>query len=356
LEELKVKEPCYDNILIGNNSCKIDTNTTLNNKTLIDPIFDPKNKRLALFPIKFTDIWNMYLKEKAAYWVEEEIDLASDMLDWGKLNDGERYFIKYVLAFFAGSDFIVNENLDGEDFLEKITIPELKMFYKYQVMMEDIHSQAYAKLLEAFVKDEREKNKLLNAIDTIDVIKKKADWARKWIKEGTTVERIVAFAIVEGIFFSGSFCAIFWLKSRGIMPGLAYSNELISRDEGIHRDMACIVYQKYIHNKIPVLTVNKMIKEAVDIEKEFICESLPVKLIGMNNKLMSQYIEYVSDHLAINLINEKIYNANNPFPWMNLISIPSKTNFFEKRVSEYAKQMTLSNGDSDDIIVFDEEF
>lgn len=329
---------------------------TDDSKNEVDPIFDPKNKRLALFPIEFKDIWTMYEQEKSSYWVDNEIDLTEDVNDWQKLNDNERYFIKHILAFFAGSDFIVNENLEGEDFLEKITIPELKMFYKYQEMMEDIHTQAYAKLIETFIKDEQEKKILLNAIETIPVIKEKADWARRWIKEGSVIERIIAFSIVEGIFFSGSFCAIFWLKSRGIMPGLTYSNELISRDEGLHRDMACIVYQNYIYNKLPVETVKQIIKEAVNIEKKFICESLPVKLIGMNNDLMSQYIEFVSDHLALNLINEKIYNTTNPFSWMNLISIPSKTNFFEKRVSEYAKQTVLNNNDEDDVITFSAEF
>lgn len=320
---------------------------------LIDPIFDPRNKRLALFPIKFKDIWEMYEMEKSAYWVDNEIDLSQDVSDWKKLNEDEKYFIKYILAFFAGSDFIVNENLEGEGFLDKITIPELKMFYRFQEAMEDIHTQVYHKLIETYVKDETEKIKLLNAIETIPVIKEKAEWARTWIEQGSTIERIVAFSIVEGIFFSGSFCAIYWLKSRGIMPGLTYSNDLISQDEGLHRDNACVVYQKYVYNKLDVSIVKKMTTDAVNIEKKFICESLPVKLIGMNNQLMSQYIEYVSDHLTLNLINEKIYNTDNPFEWMNLISIPSKTNFFEKRVPEYAKQSVLSKDNSNDVITFD---
>jgi ribonucleoside-diphosphate reductase beta chain len=323
---------------------------------IIDPIFDPENSRDALLPIKFKDIWDMYLKAKATFWTDEEIDLADDLVDWVTFSDGERYFIKNILAFFAGSDFIVNENLKGNNFMDSITIMELEFFYRFQQTIEDIHSQAYANLLETFVKDDKEKETLQNAVKTIPVIKKKADWARKWIKEGSVIERIVAFSIVEGIFFSGSFCAIYWLKKNGKMPGLTHSNELISRDEGMHRDMACIIYQKYIYNKLDVSVVRKMVIEAVNIEKEFICESLPVKLIGMNNELMSKYIEYVSDHLTFNLINEQIYNTENPFEWMNLISMPSKANFFEKRVAEYAKQMTLSTNDSDDVVRFDAEF
>jgi ribonucleotide reductase beta subunit family protein with ferritin-like domain len=322
------------------------------NDSIIDPITDPKNDRMHLFPIQFDDIWEMYKKAKASFWLVEEVDLTQDLVDWTKLNDNERFFIKQVLAFFAGSDFIVNLNLEKK-FIGKITILELKMFYRFQLAIEDIHSHMYALLLETYVKDHIERENLKNAITTIPTIKKKADWAQKWINEGTIIQRLVAFAIVEGIFFSGSFCAIFWLKKRGKMPGLTFSNEQISKDEGMHRDMACIVYNNYVYNKLDEKIVVQMITDAVEIEKEFICTSLPVKLIGMNNTLMAQYVEFVADHLALNLINKRIYNKENPFTWMNLISIQSKTNFFEKRVPEYAKQMVLANGDNDNEIRFD---
>jgi ribonucleoside-diphosphate reductase beta chain len=330
-------------------------NVTTENTILIDPIFDPANKRESLEPIVYKDVWDMYKKAVAAFWIPEEIDLLEDIKDWNRLSDDERYFIKHILAFFAGSDFIVNENLKGDNFMDSITMVELEFFYRFQQTIEDVHTRAYSNLLSAYIKDEKELFKLRNAVKTIPAIAKKAEWARKWIKNGTIIERIVAFAIVEGIFFSGSFCAIFWLKKRGLMPGLTYANELISRDEGMHRDMACIIYQKYVHNKLPVETVIKMVMEAVAIEKEFICDSLPVNLIGMGNKSMSQYIEYVADHLTYNLINIQIYNCENPFEWMNLISVVSKTNFFEKRVAEYAKQTMLSRNEADNEIAFDAE-
>jgi len=323
---------------------------------LIDPIFDKKNERESLFPIQHEKIWDMYLKAKSSFWVDNEVDLSEDVNDWKLLTENEQYFIKHVLAFFAGSDFIVNENLKGNNFMDNITIMELEFFYRYQLMMEDIHSQMYAQMLNEFVKDKDENMKLRNAVKTIPVIKEKADWARKWIRDGTIIERIIAFSIVEGIFFSGSFCAIYWLKSKSKMPGLTHSNELISKDEGMHRDMACIIYQEYVYNKLDPEIVKHIIREAVAIEKKFICESLPVDLIGMNSKLMSEYIEYVADHLSFNLIDEKIYGRENPYTWMNLISMQSKANFFEKRVSEYSKQMVLSTNSRDDSIVFDEPF
>lgn len=319
-----------------------------------DIIFDTKYERMYLLPIVFPDIWTMYTTAVASFWVPEEIDLFQDIADWKNLNDNEQYFIKNILAFFAGSDFIVNMNLE-EDFMKHITPLELKFFYRFQLMMEDIHSRSYALLLETYVKDTNERDKLKNAIETIPVIKKKADWAKRWIQSGSLIERLIAFSIVEGIFFSGSFCAIFWLKKRGIMPGLTFSNDLISRDEGMHRDMACLLYNNYITNKLDEKVVINMVINAVDIEKEFICNSLPVKLIGMNTELMSKYIESVADHLTINLIGKQIYNTENPFSWMTLISIQSKTNFFEKRVPEYAKQMMLITKNDDNEIRFDED-
>jgi ribonucleoside-diphosphate reductase beta chain len=264
-------------------------------------------------------------------------------VDWeSKLNDDERFFIKHVLAFFAASDGIVNENL-AENFLSEVQYTEAKFFYGFQVMMENIHSETYSLLIDTYIKDTKEKNYLFNAIETFEPVKKKADWAMRWIDNGSYAERLISFAAVEGIFFSGSFCSIFWLKKRGLMPGLTFSNELISRDEGLHCDFACMLYNNHLVNKLPKEQVQKIIADAVEIEKEFVTESLPVRLIGMNSDLMSQYIEFVADRLLTELGNNKIYNTSNPFDFMDMINLQGKTNFFEKRVGEYQKAGVLNN-------------
>ena len=264
-------------------------------------------------------------------------------MDWeSKLNDDERFFIKHVLAFFAASDGIVNENL-AENFLSEVQYTEAKFFYGFQVMMENIHSETYSLLIDTYIKDTKEKNYLFNAIETFEPVKKKADWAMRWIDNGSYAERLISFAAVEGIFFSGSFCSIFWLKKRGLMPGLTFSNELISRDEGLHCDFACMLYNNHLVNKLPKKQVQKIIADAVEIEKEFVTESLPVRLIGMNSDLMSQYIEFVADRLLTELGNDKIYNTSNPFDFMDMINLQGKTNFFEKRVGEYQKAGVLNN-------------
>jgi ribonucleoside-diphosphate reductase beta chain len=310
--------------------------------------------RMKLYPIKYEDIWDMYNKAKAAFWVAEEVSLVDDITDWEKLDEEEKHFILMVLAFFACSDFIVNENLD-EEYTEKVKIPELKMFLHFQEMMEDIHTQMYQILINTLVKDNDLKDRLFNATVKIPSIQKKAEWARNYIKNGNFICRLVVFACVEGIFFSGSFCSIFWLKKRGLMKGLSHSNELIARDEGMHRDMACMVYNKYVKNKLDIKDVKKIVSEAVEIEKEFVKESLPYNLKGMNKELMCQYIEYVADHMLMTMVNDKLYNTENPFPWMDLISLEGKTNFFEKRVSNYAKQSVITH-ESQKEIAFDEDF
>lgn len=320
----------------------IDEKVTLNNE---EPILTENPKRFVLFPIQHNDIWDFYKKSEASFWTAEEIDLSQDNIDWEeKLNDDERHFIKHVLAFFAASDGIVNENL-AENFLSEVQYTEAKFFYGFQVMMENIHSETYSLLIDSYIKDPEEKSSLFNAIETLDYVKKKADWALNWIDNGNFAERIVAFAAVEGIFFSGSFCSIFWLKKRGLMPGLTFSNELISRDEGMHCDFACMIYTDHIINKLPESTVRKIITDAVEIEKEFVCEALPVKLIGMNSDLMSQYIEFCADRLLIELGLSKEYNATNPFDFMEMISLQGKTNFFEKRVAEYQKSGVANNNE-----------
>jgi len=285
----------------------------------------------------------MYKKQEASIWTAEELDLSPDLVDWeSKLNDDERFFIKHVLAFFAASDGIVNENL-AENFLSEVQYTEAKFFYGFQVMMENIHSETYSLLIDTYIKDTKEKNYLFNAIETFEPVKKKADWAMRWIDNGSYAERLISFAAVEGIFFSGSFCSIFWLKKRGLMPGLTFSNELISRDEGLHCDFACMLYNNHLVNKLPKKQVQKIIADAVEIEKEFVTESLPVRLIGMNSDLMSQYIEFVADRLLTELGNDKIYNTSNPFDFMDMINLQGKTNFFEKRVGEYQKAGVLNN-------------
>ncbi len=308
--------------------------TTMQNE---EPILKENKDRFVIFPIKHDDIWDFYKKSEASFWTAEEIDLQQDLNDWNdKLNDNERHFIKHVLAFFAASDGIVNENL-AENFVSEVQYPEAKFFYGFQIMVENIHSETYSLLIDSYIKDPKEKDKLFHAIDTLDFVKKKADWALRWIENASFAERLIAFAAVEGIFFSGSFCSIFWLKKRGLMPGLTFSNELISRDEGMHCDFACHIYTKHIKNKLPQQRVVEIISNAVEIEKEFVTEALPVRLIGMNADLMSQYIEFVADRLLTELGCPRVYNTANPFDFMEMISLQGKTNFFEKRVGEYQK-------------------
>jgi len=325
-------------------SVKIDLEKDLDTKiTVEEPILKENPNRFVLFPIQHNDIWEMYKKQEASIWTAEELDLSPDLVDWeSKLNDDERFFIKHVLAFFAASDGIVNENL-AENFLSEVQYTEAKFFYGFQIMMENIHSETYSLLIDTYIKDTKEKNYLFNAIETFEPVKKKADWAMRWIDNGSYAERLISFAAVEGIFFSGSFCSIFWLKKRGLMPGLTFSNELISRDEGLHCDFACMLYNNHLVNKLPKEQVQKIIADAVEIEKEFVTESLPVRLIGMNSDLMSQYIEFVADRLLTELGNDKIYNTSNPFDFMDMINLQGKTNFFEKRVGEYQKAGVLNN-------------
>ena len=302
-----------------------------------EPLLTDNPNRFVIFPIQHDDIWSFYKKTEASFWTAEEIDLHQDLSDWeNKLNDNEKHFIKNVLAFFAASDGIVNENL-AENMVNEVQYTEAKFFYGFQIMMENIHSETYSLLIDTYIKDNEEKDYLFNAIEHMDSVKRKADWALRWIDNGSFTERLIAFAAVEGIFFSGSFCSIFWLKKRGLMPGLTFSNELISRDEGMHCDFACLLYNNHIENKLPEGVITKIIADAVEIEKEFVSDSLPVSLIGMNSDLMCQYIEFVADRLLVQLGEERIYNAENPFDWMDLISIQGKTNFFEKRVGDYRK-------------------
>lgn len=311
-----------------------------------EPILAKNNDRFVLFPIVHDDIWKFYKKAEASFWTAEEIDLAQDLVDWSeKLNDDERHFIKHVLAFFAASDGIVNENL-AENFLSEVQYTEAKFFYGFQVTIENIHSETYSLLIDTYIQDSKEKDYLFHAIDNIPCVKKKADWALRWIDEGSFAERLIAFAAVEGIFFSGSFCSIFWLKKRGLMPGLSFSNELISRDEGLHCDFACLLYNHHLVNKLSKETVTKIITDAVEIEKEFVTDAIPVKLIGMNADLMKQYIEFVADRLLAELGCSKVYNSANPFDFMDMISIQGKTNFFEKRVAEYQKAGVLNSSDT----------
>jgi len=320
-----------------------------------EPILVENPNRFVLFPIEHNDIWEMYKKSEANFWTAEEIDLVPDLTDWAdKLNDNERHFIKHVLAFFAASDGIVNENL-AENMLRSVQYTEAKFFYGFQIMMENIHSETYSLLIDTYIKDNQEKNFLFNAIDNLSCVKKKADWALRWIKNGTFVEQLLAFAAVEGIFFSGSFCSIFWLKKRGLMPGLSFSNELISRDEGMHCDFACLLYNKHIVNKLSKDKVQQLISEAVDIEKEFVTDAIPVALIGMNADMMCRYIEFIADRLLFALGNNKIYFSENPFDWMDLISIQGKTNFFEKKVGEYQKAGVNQPADSK-VFTINEEF
>ena len=305
--------------------------------------------RFVLFPIEHHDIWKLYKQQEACFWTAEEIDLAQDIYDWeNKLNEDEQHFVKNVLAFFAASDGIVNENI-AMNFVNAVQYTEAKMFYGFQIMMENIHSETYSLLIDTYIKDKQEQGRLFNAIDTIPAVKKKAEWALKYIEKGTFVERLIAFASVEGIFFSGSFCSIFWLKKRGLMPGLTFSNELISRDEGMHCDFACHLFNHHIENKLSEKRIKDIICGALEIEKEFILEALPVKLIGMNSDLMSQYLEFVTDRLLMSLNCSKVYNVENPFDFMQNIALQGKTNFFEKRVAEYQKAGVNNNVSIEDM-------
>ena len=303
----------------------------------MEHILQENKDRFVMFPLKYHDIWEMYKTAEHSFWTAEEIDLAQDQTDWElKLNNDEKHFIKMVLAFFAASDGIVNENL-AENFLKEVQYPEAKSFYGFQIAMENIHSETYSLLIDTYIKDEKEKNMLFHAIDNYPSIKEKADWALKWISSESFAERLIAFAAVEGIFFSGSFCSIYWLKKRGLMPGLAFSNELISRDEGLHCKFACLIYNKYIQNKLSQDRIKEIICSAVDIEKVFITESLPVSIIGMNKELMKQYIEFVADFWLMELGCPKVYGTKNPFDFMDMISLQGKSNFFERRNGEYQK-------------------
>src|SRR4029079_823540 len=297
--------------------------------------------RFVILPINYPKVWEMYKKHEASFWTAEEIDLGDDMKDWNALNDGERHFISHVLAFFAASDGIVNENL-AVNFMSEVQLPEARCFYGFQIMMENIHSETYALLIDTYIKDPKEKDRLFHAIETVPAVKRKAEWALRWSEQGNFAERLVAFAAVEGIFFSGSFCSIFWLKKRGLMPGLTFSNELISRDEGLHCEFACLLF-KMLNRKLSEIEVHNIISDAVAIEKEFITEALPVDLIGMNARLMQQYIEFVADRWITELGYSKIYNSTNPFDFMEMISLQGKTNFFEKRVGDYQKSGVMSN-------------
>lgn len=320
-----------------------------------DEILLKENKdRFVILPINYPKVWEQYKKHEASFWTAEEIDLSSDTKDWANLNDGERHFISHVLAFFAASDGIVNENL-AVNFMSEVQLPEARCFYGFQIMMENIHSETYALLIDTYIKDPQEKHRLFHAIETVDAVKKKAEWALRWIEQGSFAQRLVAFAAVEGIFFSGSFCSIFWLKKRGLMPGLTFSNELISRDEGLHCEFACLLYSM-LNKKLSQQEVHNIIGDAVAIEKEFISEALPVALIGMNALLMQQYIEFVADRWLTELGYAKLFHAANPFDFMEMISLEGKTNFFEKRVGDYQKAGVLSGNKEAQTFSLEEDF
>jgi ribonucleoside-diphosphate reductase beta chain len=322
-----------------------------------EPLLEENKTRFVLFPLRYKAVWEMYKKAEASFWVAEEVDLSGDLVHWARLTEDERHFIKHVLAFFAASDGIVVENL-AVRFMKEVQIPEARCFYGFQIAIENIHSEMYSLLIDTYVKDGDEKNHLFNAIETVPTVKKKAEWALRWIdsQDGSFAERLIGFAAVEGIFFSGSFCSIFWLKKRGLMPGLCFSNELISRDEGLHCEFACLLY-RMLNNRPSPSVPTQIIREAVEIEKEFVSESLPVALIGMNATLMCQYIEFVADRLLVSLGCEKYWNATNPFDWMESISLTAKANFFERKVSDYAKAgVVVEREKSQKIFSLDEEF
>ena len=322
----------------------------------IEPILRPNKIRFVIFPWQHNDIWDWYKKQEASFWTAEEIDLEQDVIDWdNKLSQDEKYFIKHILAFFAASDGIVNENL-AENFVSEVQYTEAKFFYGFQLMMENIHSEVYSLLIDTYIRNEKEKDELFRAIEIFPAIKKKADWALKWVESDSFAERLIAFSAVEGIFFSGSFCSIFWMKKRGLLPGLTFSNELINRDEGLHADFAVYLHENHIENKVPKERITEILVDALNIEREFITESLPVSLIGMNSKLMTQYLEFVTDRLLLEYGCEKVYNATNPFDFMEMISLEGKTNFFEKRVSEYQKAGVTNKDKESNQISFDADF
>jgi ribonucleoside-diphosphate reductase subunit M2 len=321
-------------------------------KNQTEILLAPDDNRFVMFPIKHQDVWEMYKKQVDCFWRAEEIDLTKDLANWESLNHDEKYFISMILAFFAASDGIVLENLASR-FMMDVQISEARAFYGFQIAIENVHSETYSLLIETYIKDKEEKHKLFNAIENFPCIKKKSDWAQKWIHDNRSsfATRLVAFACVEGIFFSGAFCSIYWLKKRGLMPGLTFSNELISRDEALHCEFAVLLYSK-LTKKVDRAKIHELIKEAVDIETEFICEALPCKLIGMNSELMTQYIKFVADRLVVQLGYKKIYGVSNPFDFMELISLEGKTNFFERKVGEYS----LANKQSDNAFTFDDDF
>jgi len=320
-----------------------------------DPLLMENPHRWVMFPIQYPGVWEMYKKHEASFWTAEEIDLSQDTKDWDTLTDSERYFIKHILAFFAASDGIVLENLAGQ-FATEVQIPEARAFYGFQIAMENIHSETYSLLIEQYIKDTAEKDKIFDAIHTMPPVREKAEWAMSWMNDDCSfAERILAFAAVEGILFSGSFCAIYWLKKRGLMPGLTFSNELISRDEGLHAEFACLLYSM-LQNPLPDDVAQSIIRGAVEVERKFICEALSCDLIGMNSELMTRYIEFVADRLLSALGHPKLFNASNPFDWMELISLQGKTNFFEKRVGEYQKAGVMSSGEENKGFVLDADF
>jgi ribonucleotide reductase beta subunit family protein with ferritin-like domain len=322
-------------------------------KNTTEPLLAPDDNRFVMFPIQHEDIWQMYQKQVDCFWRPEEIDLSKDLTHWYALNDDERMFISMILAFFAASDGIVLENL-AQRFMSDVQVSEARAFYGFQIAMENIHSHTYSNLIETYIKDKEEKSRLFNAINNYPCIKKKSDWAQKWIHDNRSsfATRLVAFACVEGIFFSGAFCSIFWLKKRGLLPGLTFSNELISRDEALHCEFAVLLYSKLL-KKMDKSRIHEIIKEAVEIETEFICEALPCRLIGMNSQLMTQYIQFVADRLCVQLGYKKIYNVPNCFDFMELISLESKTSFFERKVSEYA---LANKNNSEEAFDFTEDF
>ncbi|KAE9372303.1 ribonucleotide reductase small subunit [Stipitochalara longipes BDJ] len=336
VDDIEIKKPIVEEV--KTEKAVVTVAPTIKPEESDEPLLQENPQRFVLFPIKYHEIWQMYKKAEASFWTAEEIDLSKDLHDWNnKLNDDERYFISHVLAFFAASDGIVNENL-VERFSGEVQIPEARCFYGFQIMMENIHSETYSLLIDTYIKEQAQRTYLFNAIETIPCIKKKADWAVRWIqdKSSTFAQRLVAFAAVEGIFFSGSFASIFWLKKRGLMAGLTFSNELISRDEGLHTDFACLLFS-HLKHRPSKQAVQDVITEAVEIEQEFLTEALPCALLGMNSALMKQYIEFVADRLLLALGNEKVYKVSNPFDFMENISLAGKTNFFEKRVGDYQK-------------------
>ena len=322
-------------------------------KNNTEPLLCPDDNRFVMFPIKYPDIWEMYQKQVSCFWRPEEIDLTDDTAHWNGLETNEQYFISMILAFFAASDGIVLENL-AQRFMSDVQVSEARAFYGFQIAMENIHSHTYSNLIETYIKDKENKDKLFNAITNFPCIKKKADWAQKWIHDhrSSFAARLVAFACVEGIFFSGAFCSIFWLKKRGLMPGLTFSNELISRDEALHCEFAVLLYSKLV-KKLDKIRIHEIIKEAVEIESEFICDALPCRLIGMNSQMMTQYIQFVADRLCVQLGYKKIYNVSNPFDWMELISLEGKTNMFERKIGDYS---LAEKNATDNVFDFTEDF